>query len=497
MSAGNAPSGQKTRVLPYGDFRGIETARDATALESGRAQYLTGLDNGYCDLRGQIVRDPTRTKRVGERPVEHIRFYARNHLTWAERYDAGIELRSEAGHRSGIVFTPNSILSTAVFNRNVIAISLDQAGWYYDGLQWREAPGPLRDLGAAFAITAQRRLCVAGIPSLETQVHISRVDRLDVMPHNEDPASFSALRAGIIDIANVLQSADVITGLGVWEQNRLCIFTSDRCILYTIDFDINQWAIDDRANIQVGTESHASICSAGGNLLLASRSGVHSLRRTMAGDTLVFSVPLSEKISILYRRLYQSVDNPQSISGVWDQDEAQYHLFFPQRGGELCTRLTLTLNLFDESITNWSTGTFLNARCGAFLAGQLVLGTNTGLYDVNKLESEAGEAPTLDATTPILWHGNVVDTKDALKLIIRASGKGLLEITAHDEQGRPFYARELEVDADDDGSYPDIPLARQYELPFAHRYKGVQFRLRCKGVGPLRILGLAVVLRSS
>jgi hypothetical protein len=48
-----------------------------------------------------------------------------------------------------------------------------------------------------------------------------------------------------------------------------------------------------------------------------------------------------------------------------------------------------------------------------------------------------------------------------------------------------------------DDKFPDVPLSRQYERKFEHRYRGVQFRFTTRGKGLLKIIGFAVTVRTS
>jgi hypothetical protein len=41
-----------------------------------------------------------------------------------------------------------------------------------------------------------------------------------------------------------------------------------------------------------------------------------------------------------------------------------------------------------------------------------------------------------------------------------------------------------------------VPLNKQYERKFEHRYRGVKFRFTVKGSGLVRIVGFAVIVRA-
>ena len=148
----------------------------------------------------------------------------------------------------------------------------------------------------------------------------------------------------------------------------------------------------------------------------------------------------------------------------------------------------------------FSTGDFLNARCGAFLNGKLIYGTTGGLYEVLKIEEERDGAftPEMKITTPLLWHGSLEDTKEVQAIVVQAAGKGKIEIDAQDDKGRVLGSMFMEVDdTSDDNYFQDVPLSRQYERKFQHRYRAAQYRIRSEGgSGLLRLIGFAVTVRT-
>ena len=149
-----------------------------------------------------------------------------------------------------------------------------------------------------------------------------------------------------------------------------------------------------------------------------------------------------------------------------------------------------------EGDSKWSTGKHLNARCGDFLGGQLVLGTSGGLFTTSNIEDESEFSPTMIVTTPILWHGSLDKVKESTSFILHASGFGDLIIEAFNEKGTQLDSLNITIDdTGDDNNFPDVPLTRQYERQFLHRYKGVQFKFTSSGTGLLRIMGLAINTR--
>lgn len=496
MSSTKSPFQVNTKPYAYEDFQGLDSTRDITSLESGRKQHLSGLNNGFCDWRGQIVRDPGASYYKGTSLVTHLSFYSRTGIVWAERDGAGTNLCSDTGQKVS-PYARSSVVCSTVFNRRAIFFSAAQQCWVWDGTNFKvNSSAGLDGLRPGFGVSVSRRLAVSGIPGRETEVHISRVDDHQIFPDDEAKDATSVLRAGKIDVANYIGAAEEITGLARFEQNKLAIFTSDRCIIYAIDPSISAWTLDERANINVGCISHNTIAMAGEDVLFCSRSGVHALSRSTDNGITITSTSLADKIDILYRQLIASCPDVSSIEAVFDQDMGQYHIYIPQAGGVICKRLTVTIKpgMMDPK---WSTSEFLNARCGAFQGGQLYVGTPGGVYKVGKIEDTDDETyPSIQITTPYLWHGSFHDTKNIHSIIIQAAGNGTATLEIFNDRNQLIASDTFEVDASpDDNNFPDVPLSRQYERKCEHRYRGAQFRLTIPGTGLLRIAGFAVVVK--
>lgn len=508
MTSTRSPRGIPERPRVYENFMGLDDSRDVTAMETGVDQHLTAIDNGFCDWRGQITRDPPIIKRGGDYPVPHCRWVAPNLLSWAEIRGDGYHFNSDLGHTAQPNWPSNAApITSTIFNRRAHYFSRGLQPWTYDGANWvPSASNSLTLFRPAFAVAVQRRMCVAGMVGRETIVDISRVDNDTVFSDDEDNASENVLRAGFIDIGNLLGTADQITGLGSFEQTRLAIFTQDRCLIYQIDPNLNLWAQEERANIQIGCASHNTIVQAGTDLIFCSRTGVHSIARSIDNGITVFSQPMSDKVERTYRSLFRQVDDPQSISAVWDRDNRQYRIYFPLRSGE--TRvLTMTIGTPDQAlelgnritgtqIPRWSTASAFNILTGTSLGGKVAVGTLGGTYDVLEIEDTSGDAPTLTFTTPIFWHGDLDGTKETTVLTVAASGHGIMTIRACDDEGRDLGILKVEVEqVDDDNSFPDIALRHQYQLKFERRYRGIQLHFTVEGRGLFRLAGIAIGLR--
>jgi len=106
--------------------------------------------------------------------------------------------------------------------------------------------------------------------------------------------------------------------------------------------------------------------------------------------------------------------------------------------------------------------------------------------------------PELTVTTPLLWHGSLEDTKETSSIILQMAGKGKVSVEAQDDKGRLIGTMFMEVDdTSDDNYFQDVPLSRQYERKWQHRYRAAQYKFKTEGGdGLLRLIGFAVVVRT-
>lgn len=495
-----SPSGVRLQPYAYENFQGLETSRDITSLDTGKDQHLSKCENAHCDWRGQIVRDSSAVKVGGDFPVKRVGFFSKGEHFWIEETGNQLSFNSSRGHRLENVYPINANPSTTIFNQRAHILARALPAYRYDGIKWSRNSSPALDrMRPAYVTSIQRRMIVSGIQGRGTEIHLSRVDHDQIFPEDEDPESNNVLRAAYIDVANLLGTADEIKGIAAFEQNRMVVFTADKALLYRIDPDINNWMLDDRANINVGCVSHHTIQNAGTDVLFCARSGIHSIRRSEENGIIVYSYSYSEKIDLMYRELLESVEDPELISAVWDQDNAQYHVFFPQPSGTYSKRLTLSINPEGgQPQPKFSTGDFLGMRCGASLAGEMVYGTPGGLYRACKCGVEGAITPDLEIVTPMLWHGSLTETKETHAILIQATGQGTLQVEAIDDQGRPFGSLDIEInDTPDDNRFIDVPLSRQYERKWQYRYRGARYRFRVRdSAGLLRIIGFAVMVKN-
>lgn len=486
----------------YNGFMGVDVSRDKSFMDTGERQHVVEMVNCYADWRGAIITDNGAHKRrnSGNGHIQSVRFYAQEGLCWSQVEGGGIALNSDRSHREIDAFPLGAVVAFANFGGAVRAFAGGEVGWSYDGFAWRRAKHAIKP---AFGVAIQDRLAVAGDPEQPTVVVLSRAEDADVMLDEEPASSVEITKASFIDIASKIDTADSITGLGAFEINRLAIFTNDQCIVYKVDPDYTKWALDERANLRTGCISHRSIVPAGNDLLFCSRRGIHALRRSEQNGLTIIELPLSDKVETIYKQLVRTVADPKHISACFDADEGQYHVFFPQKNSIYSTRLTMSIRPGADYLA-WSSGDFLQATCGAFLAGSLVVGTRGGVYNVlgRSARVVTNDSATEDTwpegkcVSPILWHGSITDTKETKSLILHASGSGSILVDAFNESGEQMDSFEVDFVEDDETlTFPFLPLEQQYERPFFQRYRGLQLRFTFLTESRIRLIGFAVVLK--
>ena len=486
-------SGYKEKVIPYGNFMGIDAVRDPAAIDSGENQYLVELNNGFADWRGMIYRDPGAFQRIQTgNPVTHVAFLNRELAVYARLDGAQTTITTERNHDAKIALQRGSNISTTVFNNKLIVASAGYDFQIYNGYVWK-LPSTKTNIKPAFVTTCQRRLIAAGFPTERTRIEFSRVDDENYFSA-EDVQSSEVTKGVYMDVGNIIGTAETVTGLATLEQNRLAIFTEERALIYVMDPDYTKWTLEDRSQTRVGTYSHNTIVQAGNDLIFASRSGIHTIRRSANGLSLT-NVAMSHQVELLYRALLRSVPDPETITAYYDSEYRQYHLFFPQT--ELYTRrLTMTISPSENVPPKFSTGTFINARCGAQLGGVTALGTPGGVFQLTQIEDYADVEPECILSTPVLYFGSLYQTKESASIIVQASGTGEMVIDAEDQVGRKLSSIvfEIEMDGEDD-KFVDLPLNLQYERKFEHRFLGLKLRFTLRGKGLIRLSSFAVKFR--
>tara|TARA_B000000557_G_C20652479_1_gene391165 strand:+ start:50 stop:472 length:423 start_codon:yes stop_codon:yes gene_type:complete len=122
------------------------------------------------------------------------------------------------------------------------------------------------------------------------------------------------------------------------------------------------------------------------------------------------------------------------------------------------------------------------------------------LFELSPLDDLTDDfiRPAMVIETPILWHGQIDELKEARALIVQAAGTGTLRITAHDEEGNEVLVEEIQVERRDDNplSFPSDALDVQFRIPFQLRYRGIQLKFESTDMGDLELLGFAIELKT-
>lgn len=494
---------RQAAVRLYRGFSGLNTATSEIALESPDAQALTALDNLWCSPRGYLSNERP-IERLGKEAaaISHARFYAAraDAVAYAARLAGRTELRVlDRPTLTAPTWPRLTAVASCVFNRKtVFAGGGTLAPEVFDGNGWSKLTSSEAQ-GARYACAVSNRLVLAGYDRNPTEIIVSRVNREDVLPADEEPGETSVIKAIRVNVANLIGTADVIRGIASFESNKLAVFTGDRVLVYLAPVDATQWDLDERVNINVGTLSHNTIAAIGDEVFFCSRVGVHSLRRSSINGTTVFTQPLSAVLEETYRRLVAQVKDPSTISACFDRDNGRYTIFFPVNDN-LTYRLALDisprLQEQAETIGFWSMSSFAGLTCGDSLGGFTAFGSVAGLYALGAEYAASGLRGAGEARTPVLWHGDMLAVKQSHTLILYASGSGRVVVTAESETGRELSATVFELAAPDQADVLGVPLAQQFERPFQHSYSGLRFRVRIEqGESQVRIFAIGVRLR--
>jgi hypothetical protein len=503
MSTPISPRSVKEKPIAYERFTGLETLRDPTAQDIGSKQPLLRVSNGFIDFVGQVVKDAG-VDRVSNAfnvvEVAHLNLFE---LTWIERRDGGYIFKTSTGRESPAGWDIQRTPTISSFGSKLVYLAQGQVPWTYDGSIFAPVSGdkPLNSrLRPSFGVSVQSRFVVGGMPQYPGVIEISRVNDLDYFSDEEAVDEESVNRGGKIDIWSVVGRRETLTGLAAFETNKLVIFTGSRGIIYQLTTDIDGWQIEDKTSITNGCLSHRTIASANQDILYCSRNGVYSVSRSRQNGIVVSSACLSDSIALLYRKLVRTVEDPRRISAVWDQDESQYHVFFPQTNAR-SIRLTMTLDSGGaQPVARWSVSEEgLMPTCGDFFEGSLVYGSDEALYQVGKTEEEQHEKnPQLIIETPILYLGSFLDAKQINSLIISASGKAELFIEMlHGKTNKVFWSKRVEVEEQAvPGSFYGVPIEESRRIPVNQRTTSMRLRITANGAGLFRLAGFAFVIGS-
>lgn len=486
-------------LFVYGGFMGMDRSRHVASMDTGENQYLWTVNNAFADWQGNLSRmGQFRPRFVSPRKlIEHVAFYAPNRLAWAQRDGTKITLSADNGVYKPDAYDASSIVTSALFNRKLVVAADNSPMYIYDGLKWQQHPSE-NDGHPSFLATVSTRLVMAGMPGARSEIWFSRADDHEVMPDDESETEVRVTRAAKINIANVLGRAEEIRGIGRLENDRLCVFGEDQVLVYKITSDLNEWGLEDRTAIQVGTVAHNSIVNAGNQVIFAARDGIYTVSRSAQNGITINSLNLSPRVTTLYRSLIAQMKNPQRLSACFDRDTMQYHLFFPITD-DISQALTLTISPVSDIENKFSTFDFFAPRCGASVGGTTSFGTSKGIYDLRWWSDEADReafTPPLYIKTPILWLGPSDTQKATSTFSLQARGKGYVILDIKDDEDRPLQSFRFKLDADEaDDNFPDLPLFQQHVRKFEHRIRGVQVEIYAEGDGLCQINAFAFRIR--
>jgi hypothetical protein len=488
----------KFKPNQYHSFIGLSTARADISLERPDSQPFIAMENLLCTSKGYLTNEAgVQPFSADQRYVSHVKVHdsSRQIVAYATSEDGGTSLRStQSTNSTDLVWPAGASISSAAFNGYLVMVAGSGQPQVFDGQTYQPIASPTVT-GARYVCQAANRLIMAGFDDDPTEITVSRVDSHTIWNNEESIAEPSVLKAFRFNIRNLLGSGDVIKGISTFGIGNLAIFTKEQVLVYHIDPDYTLLAIDSSVMVRYGTISHRSIVAAGGEVFFCSRSGVHSLRRSMMNGTTTFTVPMSEDIMELYQDLYSQVSNKELINACFDPDEGRVHIFFPVNG-VICYRLSaaLTPPKNEQEITSvrWSMATYAGMTCGDSMSGRMLFGSISGIVEMDNWYSDEFPRGNGEATLPVLWHKDLFNPKNGLHLVLYASGSGTVEITAHDETDRELGVITFEMPDTGQTNYSGVPLQRQFIRPFPYTYVGLRLRIKIISRKMVRIFSIGI-----
>jgi hypothetical protein len=485
----------------YSNFAGLSTSRADISSENPELQSLVEMDNLYCSHKGYITNEPGDIKFGTEMGyVSHVRWYdaASDVVIYSTRTGAGTSLFASGSYaKSENIWPRLASVSSAVFNRSVVLAAGQPTMRYYNGSEFKEITSD-SIFGARYLCQVSNRLVVAGFDHNPNEVKVSRVDNGRVYDGDEAIGEPSVLRAFRFNIQNMIESGDRIKGVATFETSRIAVFTNDRVLVYVTDPDYTQWSLDKEIMVRYGTISHNSVASAGGELFFCSRTGVHSLRRSMLNGSIVYSSAMSDEVTELYQSLLSQVKNKDDVSAYFNPDDGRLHVIFPIND-LLSYRLSASLSPSNgeanQTETRWALSTYGGVTYGDYLAGRVVRGTISGMRLVSPWYSNTERRGAGSVNLPILWHGDIFNPKDGLHIVLYASGSGRVVVTTHDETQRELSVVVFDLPEDDQTDYYGVPLQRQFIRPFQHQYIGVRMSLKVESEKMVRVFAVGLNIK--
>jgi hypothetical protein len=486
----------------YTSFSGLNTSRSDVSLERPEAQPFSEMDNLYCSSNGYLSNESPIVQVGADRAyISHFRFMNAGGATgvYAARIAGGTSLRAYGSpYNAEKVWPKDATVTSTMFNGVALLAGGQDAMYSFDGTEFKTITSESIKKGR-YVAQVQNRVVVAGFDTNPNEIVLSRVNKETIYPSDEGPNEASVLRAARFNVQNLLGNGDRIRGIASFEANKLAIFTGDRMLAYIADPDFTLWTLDTRLVVRYGTLSHKSIVNVGDELYFCSRAGVHSLRRSGLNGNTVFTMPMTQDIQELYQKLVAMVSDEEDISAYFHPEDGRLHIFFPVNS-LISYRLSATLTpaMGEDQVTKvrWALTTFAGTTCGDNLAGRTIYGSISGLWQSNAWYSDNGTRGEGYAMTPILWHKDLFNEKQAKQLVVYASGVGRITVQAWDETGRQLSTHLFDLPDVDQAAYFGVPLQRQFTSKFEHQYVGVKLKVSIKSDKMIRVFGLGVLTLS-
>ena len=487
---------EKTVRLYY-QFDGMDQSRDIRALDIGKGQPFWKLENCHTNWRGEIERDPAIRKRLGsgDRRVQRTKFYERDAAMIVEEDGDGVHLRSGRGFLKEKQYPVGTSVSLTNFDNQLHLMAREHSMLRFDGSSLVQSAATIKP---AFGTPITERLAVAGMSTYPREVHVSAVGNSDIMPLNNSFSSTNVLRPATINVARLIDSADSITGLGSFAVDRLAILTQDQAIVYRMGVSVDDWNIDNTANVQLGCVAANTIQRVGQDLFFCSRQGVHSLSRNEDNGLTIRPLTLSDKIEDLYQSMIREIVDVDLMSAIYDQENYDYHIFFPTKNADASMVMTVNTRLGYENL-RWSTRTTNLMRCGDVLGGQFIVGARNGLYNVQDRvffsalndEEQPEERGQMVIETPILWHGDIIKEKRVSGLVIQASGTAQITVEVYNDTDILLATFSERIEAIDNApAFSGKTLAEEYKLPLNAIYRGVRLVIKTEDDGDCNIVAI-------
>ena len=503
------------KLFSYNRFLGLDTVTSPSNMSE---RFLVDLSDAYIDFRGQIIKGPSISKLSGNTEKHYnIRHYGSGDLVRYILNGSNIDIKSNSvtqstGFNSGTAsITP---ISTVNFDQKQFAFMSGHNPFHFNGSAFTTVSGfgstNFSSLGSypkgGFAVNILNRLVVAGIPSRDTEIHVSEQDSFVNWRTNTSSGTTPNQTDGvIIDVKNQFTSRDTIQGLSVLEGDKLVIFGQNETLVFLADTNINLWEIARDFRVPIGIFGRNTAVNVGTDVFFCSRFGVHSLKRASSGLTLE-TVTFTREIQDLYQSLVDNVPTTGSFTephAVWDGEIGQYHVFFPQNtAGTNFTKLTFTYDPSAGRSGHLSFGntTGHNGTCGSYFArpdtssgvSALQMGTTSGYGDGQSLT----QSNSMSVRTPLLSQGSPDTYKHYKRLIIRAVGTADFVVTIFDSENNQL--QQTTVRPENDGFATTTGISgdstRPIDLPIPHRSKSISVQLSCTATGALKILDFALVV---